>query len=427
MKKHSDDPVSRDYRSPLRNQLIGLGETSIRKSYYPELQKRLAELQKFRVLLDQSNDAIFVMEVPSGRLMDVNESACQQMDYSRQELLDLTIYDLTAPSPSEQIETFFSTVQARADVRETITTTLRGREGAEIPEEITLSSASSCGEVYAIAVARNITKRKQAEDALRKANDELEQKVRERTAELTEAYEQLERAYQDTKANQDKILQLERRAVATRVTSALAHETRNPIQVIGGFTRILKRKCAEDPGLANQFDIILKETERLEHLVGAILKAAREVATDFEQMDPQGLVDALVEATREKARLAKVLITKKTSPLSARVTADRECLVMALKEIIMNAIEVSPKEGEILLEVGQEGHWVVFAVSDSGEGIKEEQRDKIYGPFFSTKRLSSGLGLSFAKAIIETHHGAISFETREGKGTKFYVRLPATE
>ena len=367
------------------------------------------------------------MEVPSGRLMDVNESACRQLDYSRHELLDMTIYDLTAASPSERIEAFFSTVQTRADARETITTTLHRRDGGEIPEEITLSSGISSGVVYAIAVARNITKRKQAEDALRKAHDELEQKVRERTAELTEAYEQLERAYRETKANQDKIIQLERRAVATRVTSALAHETRNPIQVIGGFTRILKRKCVEDPGFANQFDIILKETERLERLVGAILKAAHEVATDFQEVDPHGLADALIEATRETARLAKVVVTKKTNPVRARVTVDKGCLVMALKEIIMNAIEVSPKDGEIILEVGQEGQWVVFAVSDRGEGINEAQRDRIYGPFFSTKRLSSGLGLSFAKEIIESHHGSISFKTREGKGTTFYVRLPATE
>lgn len=426
MKKRSDDPPSQDSRTPLRRQLIGLGETSIRKSYYPELQERLAELQKFRALLDQSNDAIFVMDVPSGRLTDVNESACRQLKYSRQELLHMTIYDLTAASPSERIETFFSTVQAHADARETITTTLRTRDGDEIPEEITLSSGISNGALYAVAVARNITKRKQAEDALKKAHDDLEQKVRERTAELTEAYERLAKAYQEMKANQDKIIQLERRAVATRVTSTLAHETRNPIQVIGGFTRILKRKCAEDLGFASQFDIILKETERLEHLVGAILKAAHEVAADFQQVDPHGLADALIDATQEKARLARVAITKKTGPPGARVTADQGCLVMALKEIVMNAIEVSPKDGEVILEVGREGRWVVFTVSDRGAGIKEEQRDRIYGPFFSTKRLSSGLGLSFAKEIIESHQGLISFETTEGKGTKFYVRLPVT-
>lgn len=426
MRKHSNYFDSQNKENPLRQRLIGLGESSIRKSYYPELQKRLAELQKFRALLDQSNDAIFLMEVPSGRFTDVNESACQQMDYSRTELLEMSLYDLTALSTSKRIQEFFSNGQARVGIRETVTTTLRKRNGEEIPEEITLSSGTSDGVVYAVAVARNITKRKQAEDALRKAHNELEQQVRERTAELTEAYERLEKAYQEMKANQDKIIELERRAVATKVTSTLAHETRNPILVIGGFARILKRKCAGCPEFSSHFDIILKETEKLEHLVGAILKAAHEIAVDFHEVDPHQLAETLYEAAQEKAQLARVVLRKRMKPVYSHVPADQGCLIMALKEIILNAIEASPEDGEVVLEVGQEGQWVVFTIGDRGEGIKKEHQDKIYGPFFSTKKLSSGLGLSFAKKIIESHNGHIAFETRQGEGTTFYVNLPVS-
>jgi PAS domain S-box-containing protein len=426
MRKHSNHFDSQDKDNPLRQRLIGLGESSIRKSYYPELQKRLAELQKFRALLDQSNDAIFLMEVPSGRFTDVNESACRQMDYSRAELLKMSLYDLTAQSTSKRIREFFSGGQASVGVRETVTTTLRKRNGEEIPEEITLSSGTSDGVVYAVAVARNITKRKKAEDALRKAHDELEQQVWERTAELSEAYERLEKAYQEMKANQDKIIELERRAVATKVTSALAHETRNPILVIGGFTRILKRKCSGCSEYSSHFDIILKETEKLEHLVGAILKAAHEIAVDFHEVDPHQLAETLYEAAQEQAQIARIVLRKRMKPVSAHVTADQGCLIMALKEIVLNAIEASPQEGEVVLEVGQEGQWVVFTIGDQGEGIKKEDQGNIYSPFFSTKKLSSGLGLSFAKKIIESHNGYIAFETRQGEGTTFYVNLPVS-
>jgi signal transduction histidine kinase len=99
---------------------------------------------------------------------------------------------------------------------------------------------------------------------------------------------------------------------------------------------------------------------------------------------------------------------------------------MALKEIILNSIEASPQHGSIVLELKQDDQWVVFRISDQGDGIKEEHRGKIFGPFFSTKKLSSGLGLSFAKEIIESHNGYVTFETGEGRGTTFQVYLPAS-
>lgn len=426
MKKPSESSGFHDKRNTFREKLIGLGESSIRKSYYPELQKRLTELQKFRALLDQSNDAIFLMDAPSARFTDVNESACEQLNYTRTELLNMSLYDLTAPSTAKQIKHFFSMGPSRAGARETITTTLRRANGEAIPEEITFSSVIAEGVLCAVAVARNITKRKKAEEALQKAHDELEQKVRERTVELREAYTTLEKAHQELKANQDRVIQLERRAIATRVTSTLAHETRNPIAIIGGFIRILRRKHADVPELSERFDIILQETEKLERLVEAILKAEHEMAADFHEVDSHQLAEALYDVTREKAQLAKIQVKKDMSPVHARVLADKECLVMALKEIILNAIEASSQQGEISLRVGQEDQWVVFSISDQGHGIDKEAQDKIYGPFFSTKKLSSGLGLSFAKEIIESHNGYIRFESEPGQGTTFRVYLPVS-
>lgn len=426
MRKRSDSFESPEKWGSLREQLIGLGESSIRKSYYPELQKRLAELQKFRALLDQSNDAIFVLEVPSGRFTDANESACRQLACSREELLNKSLYDFTTPPAVDRIRQFLLEGQNRVDERETITANLITRNGGEIPSEITFSLVIFDGALCAVAVARDITERKQAEDALRKAHDDLEQKVRERTAELTEAYETLEKAYHEMKANQDKIIQLERRAIATKVTSTLAHETRNPILVIGGFTRLLKRRCVDDPECLDRFDIVLNETKKLEQLVEAILKAGHEIAADFHELDPHQLAEALYEATRDKAHIAKIVIRKEMEPIRAHVVADRECIIMALKEIILNAIEASPQNSEIVITIAQEGQWVVFSISDHGHGINKEHQNKIYGPFFSTKKLSSGLGLSFAKEIIESHNGYISFETKAGQGTTFYVYLPIT-
>ena len=78
----------------LREKIIGLGESSIRKSYYPELRKRLDELERFKSLLDESNDAIFLIEIPSGRFVDINNAASRHLGYSTKQLLDMSMGDL---------------------------------------------------------------------------------------------------------------------------------------------------------------------------------------------------------------------------------------------------------------------------------------------------------------------------------------------
>src|SRR5690349_15372031 len=99
MKNRSDGPVDQD---GLQQKLAGLGEYSLRKTYYPELQQRLEELERFKAFIDHSNDAIFMLEVPSGKIVDLNESSCRQLGLSRAELLDLTFYSLTELQHSNQ-------------------------------------------------------------------------------------------------------------------------------------------------------------------------------------------------------------------------------------------------------------------------------------------------------------------------------------
>lgn len=161
--KESSDPS--DNWSAQREKIIGLGERSLRKTYYPELQQKLDELERFRTLLDQSNDCIFLLDVLSGRLFDVNESACRQLDCSREQVL-ASRWDRFFPEEAlaRSMELLATGLEQGWD-RDTISTIMRKLSGDELPVEITIRVVTFNKELYGVAVVRDITERKRAERA----------------------------------------------------------------------------------------------------------------------------------------------------------------------------------------------------------------------------------------------------------------------
>lgn len=171
MKKPSEAPDNRAERRQddwvdRREGIIGLGERSLRKTYYPELQQRLDELERFRSLLDQSNDCIFLLKIPSLAFVDVNESACRQMGCSREDFLPRPFGNFVPEDVIARIGALAASGSAEGRDRDTITTELQKCSGETIPVEITIRLVTFNKEQYGVAVARDITERKRAEQAL---------------------------------------------------------------------------------------------------------------------------------------------------------------------------------------------------------------------------------------------------------------------
>ncbi|MEJ2698265.1 MAG: PAS domain S-box protein, partial [Desulfuromonadales bacterium] len=163
MKKPSSPEETSD---DLRDRLIGLGERSFRKSYYPELQKRLSQLERFRSLLDFTTDLIFVVELSTQKIVDVNASVCWELGYSTEDITGLTldrVLDLDRLSWPEDGDLL--------SLGKMVSTVLRNSDGRVIPVEISLVMDDFGGIPYVVAVARDVTERLKAEEALRESRE----------------------------------------------------------------------------------------------------------------------------------------------------------------------------------------------------------------------------------------------------------------
>ncbi len=154
-----------DLGEDIRDKLIGLGEASIRKSYYPELRSRLGELERFKVLLDQANDFIFLVESPGNLIADVNETALAALGFSRAELVGQAFDRLIPLASRIQLLSMFRRAEKALGCAEVVTS-LIGSGGQEIPVEMRVRALVFEDRVVAVIVARDVTERIKGEEQL---------------------------------------------------------------------------------------------------------------------------------------------------------------------------------------------------------------------------------------------------------------------
>lgn len=162
MNQPSEQP---DEREQLREQIIGMGETSLHKSYYPLLQQRLADLERFRALIDETNDMILMVQTPENRCVDTNHACNVQLGYTSAQLLNIDIFSLIVPEKRGQFQKAFSQAAATG-TQEKIETALCTSEGAVIPAELLIRVVTFDNKSYGVIVARDISERRRYERAL---------------------------------------------------------------------------------------------------------------------------------------------------------------------------------------------------------------------------------------------------------------------
>lgn len=242
-------------------------------------------------------------------------------------------------------------------------------------------------------------------------------------AELTESKEKLEKSYREFEESKDKLVQSEKLAFAGRMAASVAHEIRNPITVISMAIHQLHNNLKTDDPNREYTDAIIKNIDRLNHLITEFVNCARPPQLKMRNRDINVILDSVINFIKVKTDEQNIKIIKNFDRNIPLARVDSEHLERAFLNVVLNAIESMPDGGNLTINTSQEHDSIVIKFLDTGKGIKEEDVIRIFDPFFSTKEKGMGLGLSVTYATIISHNGTIDVESSVGKGTTFTINL----
>ena len=254
--------------------------------------------------------------------------------------------------------------------------------------------------------------KRRLEQEIKRYAEELEMRVEERTAELIETHKRL--------VTQERI------AALGRAAAQVAHEVKNPLAGLLLYSLHLKGKASNfSESEALLVDKIVDTINHLNSRVEQILGFARPVSLTLYPGNLSQIVNDILELLRPQLTGNRVEVRFSKDQQAVYGMIDDSSMRGALMNLILNAIEAMPEGGTLSIAIDQTADSLQLEIADTGPGINEEEAKKIFEPFYTTKAQGLGLGMPYAKKIIDQHGGTISLNSGAGEGTTICITLPA--
>ncbi len=227
------------------------------------------------------------------------------------------------------------------------------------------------------------------------------------------------------KKAREKTTEMERSVSLEKMIDAVAHEIRNPLTSIGGFARKIYERLPQDDPNKEYMKIIIEDVAKLENMIRQIINLNTPGVSHSELSTVNNIINNAVRSFEKELENKKIYVELELMDKPPVVPLDSNRITTAIANLIKNAIEASEKTPKLLkISTRIRDENVEIVVSDTGKGIPEDKIKYIFDPLFTSKIYGPGLGLTFAKRIIQEHRGAISVKSESGKGTTFTIRLP---
>lgn len=219
------------------------------------------------------------------------------------------------------------------------------------------------------------------------------------------------------------------------MSAGMAHEIRNPLGALAGAMQMLRKDAIEDETNRRLMDIVIREANRLDNIITEFLRYARPPALNLVEHDLNKVLAETLDLVQHEARTRskiKIVTSLATGPLTALV--DQDQLRQVFWNMATNAFDAMPDGGQLTISTGRrhvdagnrQGDVIEVAFQDTGEGIPPQNLDKIFLPFFTTKKQGSGLGLAAVHRIVDLHGGWMKVESQERRGSRFVVCMPCS-
>ena len=223
-----------------------------------------------------------------------------------------------------------------------------------------------------------------------------------------------------------RTLHRERVKVSQVVAAAIAQELRNPVLAIASAAQLLRYRITDDPLIEKNIGRILREAERLNGLVTALLDYGRPAPVNLAVGDPDDVWTEVLESQRGALESRALLVQHTPARTRASCAIDADQLAQAFGQALSNAIEAAPEGTDlaIMSATTNDGSWQSRLHND-GNAVSPEALSHVFEPLFTTKAGHAGLGLAVAHRIVSEHGGTLSLDSADGVGTTLVVTLPA--
>ncbi|MRR54053.1 MAG: response regulator [Deltaproteobacteria bacterium] len=392
-------------------------------------------VQRRLTLRTTGGTAVSVQIAASLLVTEVNTSICLVVS-------DLTELELQASSicvlreQQQALEESQAELQsANASLRES------RREALSVAEDAII--ARRCAEETSIELRREAAERKRAEDALKKLNEELEKRVEQRTAELSQTVSALRSEMEARKQLEQQLLHAQKMESIGLLAGGVAHDFNNLLSGISGFAQIIQDSTPANDDLQENVGQILAGAERAAELVRSLLAFSRKQIMNRKLVHIDSIIASAVKficrVIGEDIEIRAVFSAKKLPVMADFCQIEQVLMNLATNArdampqggcLTISTMEVAVKQGsEALYDLPQPGKYARVTCRDTGAGIDQEAMERIFEPFYTTKEVGkgTGLGLSIIYGIIKQHEGSILVSSEPGKGTSFDIYLPLSD
>ncbi len=232
------------------------------------------------------------------------------------------------------------------------------------------------------------------------------------------------RDLREIKSMQAQLARARHLASLGRMAAGIAHEIRNPLGTLRGFAQYFGSK-AEDETSKEYSALMIGEVDRLNAIISSLLQFSRPRKPEFSQVDVPGLL-AKAGKLLEHDFMKNSIVLQLDNDCPGTIEADADLLLQVLLNLLHNAINAGQKGDCVTLscECDPEKDTAGITIADSGAGMNRAEREKMFDPFFTTRKAGTGLGLAISHQIVEQHHGFFAIRSLPGKGTEITVVLP---